>query len=66
MKSIFDAINENINITNENVLEAIKKVTSLEQEVIALKMMLSVPEKPNVRGDEGAEGVSSEHKSPEL
>ena len=59
MKTIFDAINENINITNENVLDLIKKVTSLEQEVIALKLMLSVPEKPNVHGEEGTERVSS-------
>ena len=60
MKSIFDAIQENINITNENVLEAIKKITTLEQEVIALRLMFSAPEQPNARGEEGAEVVSSE------
>lgn len=66
MKSVFEAINENINTTNENVLDLIRKVTSLEQEVIALKMMLSVPEKPNAHGVEGTQVVSSEHKTPEL
>lgn len=60
MKSIFDAIQENINITNENVLEAIKKITTLEQEVIALRLMFSAPEQPNARGEEGVEVVSSE------
>ena len=60
MKSIFDVINENVNTVNENVLDAIKKVTSLEQEVIALRMMLKAPEQPNARGEEGASAVSSE------
>jgi hypothetical protein len=63
MKSIFDAIQENINTVNENVLDVIKKVTTLEQEVIALRLMFSAPEQPNARGDEGAEGVSSEPKT---
>jgi HD superfamily phosphohydrolase YqeK len=60
MKSIFDAIQENINITNENVLEAIKKITTLEQEVIALRLMLVAPEQPNAHGEEGVSVVSSE------
>jgi HD superfamily phosphohydrolase YqeK len=60
MKSIFDAIQENINITNENVLESIKKITTLEQEVIALRLMFSAPEQPNAHGEEGVNVVSSE------
>lgn len=67
MKNIFEVIlasinntNENINTMNENVLEAIKKVTTLEQEVIALSLMFKAPEQPNAHGEDGAEGVSSE------
>jgi HD superfamily phosphohydrolase YqeK len=60
MKSIFDAIQENINITNENVLETIKKITTLEQEVISLRLMLVAPEQPNAHGEEGVNIVSSE------
>ena len=62
MKTIFDSINENINIVNENVLDVMKKVSSIEQEVIALRLMLNAPEQPNTRGEEGADKVSSESK----
>ena len=60
MKTIFEVINENINVVNENVLAAINKITTLEQEVIALRMMLKAPEKPNAHGEDGANAVSSE------
>ena len=60
MKSIFDSIQENINITNENVLEAIKKITNIEQEVIALSLMFKAPEQPNAHGEDGVDIVSSE------
>ena len=60
MKTIFDAIQENINIVNENVLDMIKKVTSMEQEVIALSLMFKAPEKPNAHGEDGVEVVNSE------
>lgn len=59
-KNVFDLINENINTVNENVLDVIKKMATLEQEVIALRLMFSAPEQPNARGEEGAEAVSSE------
>lgn len=60
--SIFDVINENVNITNQNVLTVINHVMALEQqlaatqqEVIALTLMLKAPEQPNVAsGEEGA------------
>lgn len=52
-KNIFEAINENINTVNENVLDLMKKVTSMEQEVIALALMFKVPEQPTTSGEEG-------------
>ena len=62
MKNIFEVINENINTVNENVLDMMKKITDMEQELVALSVMFKAPEKPNARGDEGAEVVSSGHK----
>lgn len=59
-KSIFDVTNENVIIVNKNVLMALEKITKLEQEVIALRLMIQAPEQPNARGEEGAESVSSE------
>ena len=61
-RNILESINENINTVNENVLDMMKKVTEMEQEVIALSLMFKVPEKPNARGEEGANVVSSEPK----
>jgi predicted nucleic acid-binding Zn-ribbon protein len=63
MKSIFDAIQENINTVNENVIDVAKRVASMEQEVIALSLMFKAPEQPNARGEEGVEVVSSEPES---
>jgi hypothetical protein len=63
MKTIFDAIQQNINIVNENVLDMMKKVANMEQEVIALSLMFKAPEQPNARGEEGVEVVSSEPES---
>lgn len=60
MKSIFDAIQENINTVNENVIDVAKRVASMEQEVIALSLMFKAPEQPNARGEDGVEVVSSE------
>lgn len=60
MKSIFEVINENINTVNENVLDMMKKVATMEQEVIALSLMFKAPEQPNAHGEEGAIVVSSE------
>lgn len=57
-KNILEVINENINTTNENVLELIKKVATMEQEVIALRLMFKVPEQPNVIP--GSEGIATE------
>lgn len=62
-QTIFEVINENVNIMNQNVLDLMEKVTNIEQEVIALKLMfdIPVPEKPIVPGDEGAgNGVNRE------
>ena len=63
MKTIFDAIQENLNIVNENVLDMMKKVANMEQEVIALSVMFKAPEQPNARGEEGVNVVSSEPKT---
>ena len=62
MKTIFDAIQENLNIVNENVLDMMKKVANMEQEVLALSLMFKAPEQPNAHGDDGADRVSSEPK----
>ena len=61
-QNILDIINENINITNQNVLTLIEHFTTLrnqleatQQEVIALTLMLKAPEEPNVvSGEKGA------------
>ena len=63
MKTIFDAIQENLNIVNENILDMMKKVSNMEQEVVALSLMFKAPEQPNARGEEGVEVVSSEPES---
>ena len=60
MKTIIDVINENINIVNENILDLMKKVESMEQEVIALSLMFKAPEQPDAHGEEGADIVNSE------
>lgn len=60
--SIFEVINENVNVTNQNVLTLIKKVDDLaqkfeasQQEIVALSLMFKAPEQPNVApGEEGA------------
>jgi hypothetical protein len=59
-RNIFEVINENINTMNENVLDLIKKVATVEQEVIALSVMFNAPEQPNARGEDGVNVVSSE------
>lgn len=59
-RNIFEAINQNVLITNENLLMALERITKIEQEVIALSLMFKAPEQPNAHGDDGAEGVSSE------
>jgi hypothetical protein len=53
-RNIFEVINENINTMNENVLDLIKRVATVEQEVIALSLMFKAPEQPNASGEEGA------------
>ena len=63
MKNVFEVINENINTVNENVIDLMKKVSAMEQEIIALSLMFKAPEQPNARGEEGADGVSSEHQT---
>ena len=60
-KNIFDLINENINIVNENIIDMMNKVSSMEKEVIALSQMFKAPEQPNAHGEEGVDVVSSEH-----
>lgn len=72
MANIFEVIlasiknnNENINTMNENIIDLMKKVTTLEQEVIALSLMFKAPEQPNAHGEEGAKGVSSEQTKTE-
>jgi hypothetical protein len=59
-KNIFQVINENINTVNENVLDMMKKVTSMEQEIIALSLMFKAPEKPTIPGEDGAVTESRE------
>ena len=64
-QNIFDVINENINTMNENVLDMMKKVTNMEQEIIALSLMFRAPEQPNAHGEEGAVIVNSEQPKTE-
>ena len=54
--NIFEVINENVNVTNQNVLTLIEKVTNIQQEIIALSLMFKAPEQPNAPGEEGADG----------
>ena len=60
MKNIFEVINENINTMNENVIDLMKKVTSIEQEVIALSLMFKAPEQPTIPGEDGVSTESRE------
>lgn len=61
--NIFEVINENLLITNQNVLTVLdqlaemrKKLDATEQEVLALSLMFKAPEQPNVAsGKDGAE-----------
>ena len=53
-RNIFEAINQNVNVVNKNVLTALEEITSIKQEVIALSLMFKAPEKPNASGEEGA------------
>lgn len=63
-QSIFDVINENINVVNENVLDMMRKMASMEQAVQALTAMFQAPEQPNAHGEDGVIAVSSEHIKP--
>ena len=60
-KNIFDVINENINIVNENILDIIDRVSSMEREITTFSQMFKAPDKPNARGEEGVKEVSSGH-----
>jgi len=63
MKSIFDAIQENIAIVNENVLAMAKMMEDVHKDMHELYDMFHAPEEPNARGEEGVDGVSSEPES---
>lgn len=60
--NIFEVINENVLITNQNVLAVLTKLDEMQQkfdatqqEVVALSLMFKAPEQPNVAsGEEGA------------
>ena len=68
-RNIFEAINQNIYLMNENIYTLMKQVASNQQELIALKQMFNVPEKPNAAsGDEGTskESVGSTTKKPSV
>lgn len=54
MKNIFEVINENINTMNENVIDLMKKVSAMEQEIIAMSLMFKAPEQPTISGEDGA------------
>lgn len=54
-RNIFEAINQNVNIVNKNVITALEKITKIEQEVIALALMFKAPEQPNASGGEDAD-----------
>lgn len=61
-KNVFDIINENIVTVSEDLHAMMRRFDAMEQEVIALSMMFRTPEQPNARGEEGDDGVSSEHE----
>ena len=61
-QNIFDVINVNIYAVSEDLHTLMSQVTNMQQEIVALSLMFKAPEQPNAHGDEGAEGVSSEHK----
>jgi hypothetical protein len=75
-RNILEAINQNIYLMNENVLTLLRKNEDIEkkleenqQELIALRLMFNVPEKPNAAsGDEGAskESIGSTIKKPSV
>ena len=60
MKTIFDAIQQNINIVNENVLAMAKMMEDVHKDMHELYAMFHAPEEPTVHGDKSAEAVSSE------
>lgn len=60
MKNIFEVINENIDIVNKNVLDMMKKVEAMGQEMIALSLMFKAPEQPTIPGEDGASTESRE------
>lgn len=60
MKNIFEVINENINTMNENVIDLMKKVSAMEQEIIAMSLMFKAPEQPTIPGEDGASTESRE------
>ena len=54
--NIFDVINENVNVTNQNVITLIERVDNLQKELVSIMQMFKAPEQPNAPGDEGADG----------
>ena len=60
MKNIFEVINENIDIVNKNVLDMMKKIDAMEQEIIALSIMFKAPDQPTIPGEDGASTESRE------
>lgn len=68
-RNIFEAINQNIYLMNENIHTLMEQVASNQQELVALRAMFNVPEKPNAAsGDEGAskESIGSTIKKPSV
>lgn len=63
--NIFEVINNNVNVTNQNVLTALGQLSELkqqlqatQQEVIALSLMFKAPEQPKVAS--GGEDAKTE------
>lgn len=53
--NIFEVINENVNVTNQNVITLIERVDNLQKELVSIMQMFKAPEQPNAPGDEGAD-----------
>lgn len=54
--NIFEVINENVNVTNQNVITLIERVDNLQKELVSIMQMFKAPEQPNAPGEEGADG----------
>ena len=57
-RNIFEAINQNIYLMNENIHTLMEQVAANQQELVALRAMFNAPEEPNAAS--GKDGASKE------